>query len=92
MHTDKNNSGYIYLKDLFELPREDNIKRVRAKIQNEEHKFLPTDFKIMKKRKSASKTWREYLGYDLPASEWYQHHFGDSQLEKQLETALRLEE
>jgi len=91
VHLDDNGKGYIYMHDLFELPREDNIKRVRAKIQNEEHKFLPTDFAVMEKRKDASKTWREYLGYDLPATEWHKHYKDDAELEKQLKNALQSE-
>ena len=34
----------VRLKDLFDLPREDNIKRLRAKIQNEEHKFFANNY------------------------------------------------
>lgn len=34
---------FVSLGKLFDLPREDNIKRIRAKIQNEEKLFLPTD-------------------------------------------------
>ena len=58
--------GYeaIALIDLFELPREDNIKRIRAKIQNVEHLYVPTTFEIAKKRGFLEKDWRQYLGHD----------------------------
>ena len=54
----------IKIKDLFELPREDSIKRIRAKIQNEEHLFVPTDEKIALKRGFDNvQEWRSFLGY-----------------------------
>ncbi len=45
--------------------REDNVKRVRAKIQNDPKnpRFLPTDPAVRKKRNIEEETWREYLGY-----------------------------
>lgn len=52
---------YVGLGKLFELPREDNIKRIRAKIQNEERLFLPTDPAVAKKRGWKEDEWREYL-------------------------------
>ena len=54
---------YISIYKLFDLPREDHIKRVRAKIQNEDKKYLPTDFAIFEARAKSSKEWRKYLGY-----------------------------
>lgn len=53
---------YVSLSNLFELPREDNIKRMRAKIQNEEKLFLPTDPAVAKKRGWKEDQWRGYLG------------------------------
>ena len=55
----------IYIKDLFELPREDNIKRIRSKIQNEERAYLPTDPAIFLERAKLSKEWREFLDYKV---------------------------
>lgn len=55
---------YVALADLFDLPREDNIKRIRAKIQNEEKLYLPTDPAVAKKRGRLIEEWREYLGKD----------------------------
>ena len=51
----------VKLKELFDLPREDNIKRVRAIIQNEENKFLPTRIEVVKKRKLNEERWRNYI-------------------------------
>lgn len=56
---------FVSLGKLFDLPREDNIKRIRAKIQNEERKYLPTDPKIAKKRGWNEDEWRSYLGAPL---------------------------
>lgn len=55
--------NYVRLNKIFELPREDNVKRIRAKIQNEEHLWLPTDPKIIKRRKLKEQEWRSELGY-----------------------------
>lgn len=54
----------VRLADLFELPREDNIKRIRAVIQNVEHKFLPTDPDVRKKRGIQEEEWRKFLGFN----------------------------
>lgn len=53
----------VMLKDLFELPREDNIKRVRAQFQNDKHLYLPTDQKIAEARGINEEEWRKHLGY-----------------------------
>lgn len=57
----------VRLRDLFDLPREDNIKRVRAKIQNEEGKFLPTSEEVMKQRKINEWKWRDQMSPSNPA-------------------------
>ena len=51
----------VYLKDLVYLPREDNIKRVRAVIQNRELRLLPTSDEVRIKRGISEEQWREYL-------------------------------
>lgn len=56
----------IRLRDLFDLPREDNIKRIRAKIQNDEHKFLPTTPEIRKQRKINEQIWHSYMSPSNP--------------------------
>ena len=53
--------GKVALTDIYRLPREDNIKRIRAKIQNEEYRFLPTTLEVVKLRKISEDKWREYL-------------------------------
>jgi len=52
---------YVYLKDIMDLPREDNVKRIRAKIQNEEQRLLPTSLEVVKKRRQNEKIWRNYI-------------------------------
>lgn len=52
---------YVALDDLFTLPREDNIKRVRAKIQNDEKKYVPTRLDVALKRKWLEGEWRKYV-------------------------------
>lgn len=54
---------YVEIKELFTLPREDHIKRIRAKIQNDMKEFLPTDPKVAEKRGWEIEDWRRYLGY-----------------------------
>jgi hypothetical protein len=48
---------YVALKNLHNIAREDNIKRIRARIQNEEHLFLPTDPKVRERRHIAEEEW-----------------------------------
>lgn len=57
------NEALVPLKYLNELPREDNIKRIRAAIQNDEKKFIPTNWKVAQKRKWEEIEWRKALGY-----------------------------
>lgn len=54
---------FVNVKDLHKLPREDNIKRIRARIQNEENLYLPTKPEIAVKRKWNEQEWRKLLGY-----------------------------
>lgn len=53
----------ILLKNLFELPREDNIKRVRAHFQNDKKILLPTVWEVAKGRGIAEDEWRVAMGY-----------------------------
>jgi hypothetical protein len=50
----------IALKDIIELPREDNVKRVRAKIQNEEHLYLPNSLEVAQQRHINMEDWRNW--------------------------------
>ena len=63
LDTSQGDKSGIFLDALFILPREDNIKRIRAKIQNEENKYLPTDPNVRRKRKISEDAWYDYLGY-----------------------------
>ena len=54
----------ITLNRLYDLPREDNVKRIRAVFQNDNNHFLPTSEEVRKKRGIEESKWREYLGYD----------------------------
>jgi hypothetical protein len=63
LHKDNGGATIINARDLFDLPREDNIKRVRAKFQNEQQKYLPTSIDVLINRAKASKEWRQLLGY-----------------------------
>lgn len=53
----------VYLKDLYDLPREDHVKRIRAKIQNDEKKYPPTQWEIAKRRGFLEDEWRVLMGY-----------------------------
>ena len=66
-------SHKLRIKDLFDLPREDHISRVRRSIQEHAVKkvlsgypdfgiYLPTDINVAKQRKMNEINWREYLG------------------------------
>ena len=52
---------YVDVKKLFKLPREDNVKRIRARIQNKQHRFLPTKLSVVKKRKINEELWRQMM-------------------------------
>lgn len=58
----KNEKGAtsVQLADIMELPREDNVKRIRAKIQNEQHKYLPTSLEVAKQRRINEDEWRKW--------------------------------
>lgn len=62
-HTPESDLGYLNLDNLKELPREDHIKRIRAKIQNEDGKYLPTSLSVAKQRRIEENKWREAMGY-----------------------------
>jgi hypothetical protein len=55
------------LRNLYELPSQDSIKRVRAEIQNVEHRLLPITWEVAKKRQINEELWREVMGYNNPA-------------------------
>ena len=57
----------IGLDRLFDLPREDGIKRVRAHFQNDQKLYLPTKWSVAKKRGIAEAEWRAAMS--LPKGE-----------------------
>lgn len=52
----------VQLEDLYDLPREDNIKRIRAAF-NAKGLYWPTELKIAIGRGLQENEWREKLGY-----------------------------
>lgn len=57
---------FVSTSSLYDLPREDNIKRIRAAF-NAEGKYYPTDWKVAKKRGLKEDEWRNILGYPSKA-------------------------
>jgi len=58
------NKWYIEVSSITSgLPREDNIKRIRAFIQNEERQYLPTDLYVLAKRAKRADNWKEEIIY-----------------------------
>lgn len=53
---------YVKAQDLYELPREDNVKRIRAKF-NENGEYLTNKPQIRKQRKQKEIEWLYDLGY-----------------------------
>ena len=61
------NMECITLKSLYDLPREDNIKRVRAQF-NAEGKYYPMSWEVAKGRGIEEDKWRVSLGYPIKAA------------------------
>lgn len=51
---------FIPFKDFEKMPTFETIKRVRAKIQNVEKRFLPTNELIVRKRQQREESFREF--------------------------------
>lgn len=60
----KDGKAFIDVESLFILPREDSVKRLRAMIQNDGNKYLPTSYEVRKQRKIKEEDWRSQLGYN----------------------------
>lgn len=56
--------AFLAIDRLYELPSVDDVKRIRAKIQNEEKLYPPTDWKIAKKRHWLEDEWKRAMGYN----------------------------
>jgi hypothetical protein len=57
---------FIYIDDLFQVPRHDAIKRIRATF-NHEGKYFPTDWNVARQRGLQEDAWRLALGYPAKA-------------------------
>mgnify|MGYP001612875574 CR=1 FL=1 len=55
---------FINLRAIQTLPREDHIKRIRAKIQNEEFRFTPTNPEVIKLREASRRKWKAKMNND----------------------------
>lgn len=61
MKQSQDGETYVRLDDIFILPREDSIKRIRCMIQNTERRYLPTDKKVLKERITKSSEWKAFI-------------------------------
>lgn len=59
--------GAVEVSRLYDLPREDGVKRVRAQF-NELGKYYPTDWRIAKARGIEEDAWRVSMGYPKKAA------------------------
>jgi len=57
---------FVYKEDEARLPNQDDIKRIRAHIQNDEKLYPPTDWAVAKQRKWLEQEWRAAMGYPAP--------------------------
>ncbi len=56
----------ISIGSLYNLPREDNIKRIRAKFCEEGKSWAyPTSLEVARKRKIKEDEWKQALGYHI---------------------------
>lgn len=51
----------LKLRELYKLPAFTTIARVRAVLQNELSKYLPTSPEVRKKRRISEETWLNYI-------------------------------
>lgn len=51
----------IYLNDLYNLPREDGISRIRRHFQNDRLLYLPTKLEVVVQRKINQEVWRKTM-------------------------------
>lgn len=56
---------FVNVESLFDLPREDAVKRIRAQIQNDDGLFPPTNWEVANKRGFEEIAWRRSLGYPV---------------------------
>jgi len=64
----------IFLDDLYDLPREDHIKRIRATFQKDktQPRYLPTEPAVAKQRRINEDVWKKHLNYMPPRKPRYE--------------------
>lgn len=72
----------VWLKDLYDLPREDNIKRVRAYWQNAKKLYPPTEEAVAKARGFNMDEWRVAMGYPTKDTAGTEHPSWQPQSER----------
>ena len=60
LFTAENGKQAVEIESLYELPREDAVKRIRANF-NSKRKYLPTSEKVAKQRQMNIEEWRAWL-------------------------------
>jgi hypothetical protein len=79
---------YVAIEDLYELPREDNIKRVRAHIQNDLKQLVPTSAEVAKKRGWNINEWKNYLHYATPGKASQEAFASNAELDKEADRKI----
>ena len=52
---------FVKLTDMFDLPHESEIGRIRRKFQNDEHKYFPTVEAVAVQRGILAEVWRKWM-------------------------------
>ena len=61
IRTGANGQKGIWLEDIIKLPSQDGIKRIRAILQNDENKYLPTTQKVARNRGISEEKWLNFV-------------------------------
>lgn len=70
-----NHDSVVHLQRLYNLPTQENVKRWRAKFQNEMKLYPPTSWKVAEARGwKLRDEWEDALGYKLTPEEWARHN------------------
>lgn len=68
--TTQNGRQGVCFESFYSLPREDTIKRIRARF-NAKFMYLPTEVEVAKARGILEDRWREFMGYPSKAeTQW----------------------
>jgi hypothetical protein len=70
IHEDENRKMFVKLLDLYNLPKQSSITRIRETF-NQKGLYLPTDPEVRRKRNQAEEDWRGALGYNPELRECY---------------------